>query len=85
MEKMWSDEAWEDYLYWQLIDKDTLKKINALLKSIERDGPLNGIGKPEVLKGRKVCTRRITQKHRLVYEVEDGVLYIYSCKGHYED
>ncbi len=85
MEKMWSDEAWEDYLYWQLIDKDTLKKINALLKSIERDGPLNGIGKPEVLKGCKVCARRITQKHRLVYEVEDGVLYIYSCKGHYED
>ena len=85
MEKMWSDDAWEDYLYWQLIDKDVLNKINALLKSIEREGPMKGIGKPEALKKRGCYARRITQKHRLVYEVENGVLYIYSCKGHYED
>lgn len=50
MRKIWSNEAWEDYLYWQIQDKRTLKKINTLLKDIERN-PFDGIGKPEALKG----------------------------------
>ncbi|MBR0417319.1 MAG: Txe/YoeB family addiction module toxin [Firmicutes bacterium] len=85
MEKRWSDNAWEEYLYWQLIDKDVLKKINELLKSIEREGPAKGLGKPELLKSRTGYSRRITKEHRLVYDVKNGVLIIYSCKGHYED
>ena len=49
-EKIWSDEAWEDYLYWQTQDKKILKRINALIKDIERNGPLTGIGDSEALK-----------------------------------
>ena len=50
-EKIWSDDAWDDYLYWQTQDKKTLKRINLLIKDIERNGPLTGIGEPEALKG----------------------------------
>ncbi|GHS84710.1 hypothetical protein FACS1894103_5600 [Campylobacterota bacterium] len=50
MDKVWSDEAWEDYIYWQGQDKKTLKRINLLLKDIERNGNNSGIGKPEPLK-----------------------------------
>lgn len=50
-EKIWSDDAWQDYLYWQAQDKKTLKRINLLLKDIERNGCLNGIGEPEALRG----------------------------------
>jgi toxin YoeB len=85
MRKLWSDEAWEDYLYWQANDKKLIKKINELLKSIERDGVMQGKGKPEPLRYRKGYSRRITDEHRLIYEVEDGILYVYACKGHYDD
>ena len=85
MRKLWSDEAWEDYLYWQVQDKKIVRKINDLLKSVERDGVMKGIGKPEPLKYRKGYSRRITDEHRVAYDVENGVLYIYSCKGHYDD
>lgn len=51
VEKIWSDDAWEDYLYWQTQDKKTVKRINQLVKDIERNGALNGIGNPEALKG----------------------------------
>ncbi len=85
MQKLWSDEAWSEYLYWQLNDKSLLKKINNLIKSIEREGPMKGIGKPETLKYRKGYSRRITDEHRLVYDVSEDVLYIYSCKNHYEE
>ena len=54
MEKRWSEDAWNEYLYWQLVDKDMLKKINELIKSIDREGPMKGIGKPEPLKKRVV-------------------------------
>ena len=84
MRKLWSDEAWAEYLYWQAADKRLLAKINELLKSIERDGPMKGIGKPEPLRYRKGYSRRINDEHRLTYDVEDGILYIYSCKGHYQ-
>ncbi|MBQ3800219.1 MAG: Txe/YoeB family addiction module toxin, partial [Treponema sp.] len=66
-------------------DKKTLRKINDLLKAIDRDG-FSGIGKPEPLKGREGCwSRRIDDKNRLVYKVLDGQIEIIQCKGHYED
>ena len=86
MNKLWSDRAWEEYLYWQMQDKKTLKKINELVKDIERNGAITRIGKPEPLKHRKAYSRRIDQVNRLVYDIdENGNLWIISCKGHYED
>lgn len=86
MKKIWFEEAWEDYLYWQSQDKKTLKRINALLKDTERS-PFEGIGKPEPLKGELsgFWSRRIDETNRLVYRVENGVLEILSCRGHYAD
>ena len=86
-EKIWSDDAWEGYLYWQLQDKKTLKRINQLIKDIERNGCLNGIGQPEALNGdlQGEYSRRINEKDRLVYHVENGRIYIAHCKGHYGD
>ncbi|MDO5575106.1 MAG: Txe/YoeB family addiction module toxin [bacterium] len=86
MNKLWSDRGWDDYLYWQTQDKRTLKKINDLVKSIERDGLSEGLGKPEPLKYRKAWSRRMDQENRLVYNIDDnGNLLIIACKGHYED
>ena len=86
MNKVWSDRAWEDYLYWQLQDKKTVKKINELVKDIDRNGLNNGIGKPEPLKHRKAWSRRIDHENRLVYNLSsNGDLWIIACKGHYED
>lgn len=84
MEKIWSDEAWEDYVYWQSQDRKTLKKINSLIKDIERNG-VQGIGKAEPLKYRSGWSRRIDQENRLVFDIVDGKLMIASCRGHYED
>ncbi len=85
MKKIWFDEAWEDYLYWQQQDKRTLKRINNLIKDIERNH-YNGIGKPEPLKHelQGYWSRRIDDINRIVYKVESETLYIISCKGHYE-
>ena len=84
MNKRWKDEAWEDYVAWQTEDKKTLKRINALVKDIERNGAMNGIGKPERLKYGAGYSRRIDDMNRLVYDIdEQGYLYIKSCKGHY--
>lgn len=86
MNKLWSDRAWDDYLYWQMQDKKTLKKTNDLVKDIERNGLSGGIGKPEPLKHRKAWSRRIDKENRLVYNIdENGNLWIIACKGHYED
>jgi toxin YoeB len=87
MNKIWSDEAWEDYLYWQTQDKKTLKRINALIKDIDRNGPMEGIGEPEALKGnlQGFFSRRINEKDRLVYRIENGQLQIAQCRGHYYD
>lgn len=86
MNKLWSDRSWDDYLYWQTQDKKTLKKINELVKNIERNGVSEGIGKPEPLKYRKGWSRRIDEKNRLVYDVDGkGNLLIASCRGHYEE
>ena len=84
MNKLWTDDGWTDYLYWQSQDKKTLKRINELIKDIERNGVLNGIGNPEALKYRKGFSRRIDETNRLVYAIdENGVLWIISCRGHY--
>lgn len=86
-EKIWSDDAWADYLYWQTQDKKTLKRINLLIKDIERNGAMNGIGEPEALKGnlQGEFSRRINEKDRLVYHIEDGRIYIAHCRGHYNN
>ncbi len=81
---IFSELAWEDYLYWQTQDKKTLKRINALLRDISRD-QWSGIGKPEPLIGRKDCwSRRIDEQNRLVYRVSPGQIEIIQCKGHYD-
>lgn len=76
-EKIWADNAWEDYLYWQTQDKKTLKRINLLIKDIERNGVMHGIGKPEALTGNLSgeYSRRIDDKNRLIYHMEDNRLY----------
>ena len=80
------DDGWTDYLYWQVHDKKTLQKINKLLRSIERDGVMQGEGKPEKLSYRKnAYSRRIDQTNRLVYEMNGEQIIVKSCKGHYED
>ena len=82
-----SERAWEDYLYWQTQDKKILKRINALIKDIERNGPLTGIGDPEALKDNLhgYFSRRINEKDRLIYRLEEGRIYIAQCRGHYSD
>ena len=80
-----SEQAWRDYQYWQIQDRKTLKRINLLIQSIQRDGPANGIGKPERLKYASGWSRRIDEKNRLLYELQGGNIYISACIGHYDD
>jgi toxin YoeB len=84
MEKLWTDIAWEHYLYWQSQDKKTLKRINQLIKDIERNG-YEGIGKPEPLRGDLSgwWSRRIDDTNRLVYRIENGKMIIAACRSHY--
>ncbi|WP_165252123.1 Txe/YoeB family addiction module toxin [Adlercreutzia sp. ZJ304] len=84
MHKVFSDDAWNDYLYWESQDKKTLKRINTLIKDMERD-PFSGIGKPEPLKfGLSGCwSRRIDATNRLIYTIQDSNIWILSCKDHY--
>jgi len=78
--------AWEHYLSWQQQDKKKVKRINELLKDIQRGSVCDGVGKPEALKYRKAFSRRIDQANRLVYNLEEnGNILIISCKGHYND
>ncbi len=81
-----SENAWEEYLFWQLQDKRTLKKINALLKAIQQS-PFTGAGKPEALKGMNngKWSRRINDKDRLVYQLEQDLIIVIQCMGHYDD
>ena len=85
MRKAWHDKAWDDYLFWQEHDRKTLKRINLLLKDIERH-PFNGIGNPEPLKHDLSgwWSREIDKKHRLVYQIVDGEIKILRCRGHYD-
>jgi toxin YoeB len=84
MKILWEEGAWEEYCYWQLQDKKTLKRINMLIKDIQRDS-FNGIGKPEQLKENlSGCwSRRIDDVNRIVYMIKDSSVIIISCKGHY--
>ncbi len=84
MKIIFIDTAWEDYLYWQGTDKSMLKKINALIKEVERM-PLEGSGKPEPLKHNLAgwWSRRINLEHRLVYKVENDSIVILQCRYHY--
>lgn len=87
MNILFTDTGWEQYTGWQAQDKKTLKRINQLLKSIDRDGAMQGIGKPELLKHDKsgLYSRRIDETNRLVYEISDNQIIVKSCKNHYED
>ena len=86
MKLLWEDRAWDDYLYWQTQDKKTLKRINALIKELQRD-PYSGTGKPEPLRGSLsgFWSRRIDSANRIVYYEQGGVIYILSYRGHYDD
>lgn len=85
MNKLWQDEAWEDYVYWQTQDKKTLKRINQLLQDISRNG-YDGIGKPEPLKGDLSgwWSRRIDSSNRLIYRINNDVIEIAQCRSHYD-
>ena len=88
MNLLWTEEAWEDYLYWQNADKDVLRKVNDLIKDAKRD-PFKGLGKPEPLKEslKGWWSRRITGEHRLIYRVignsQSQQIEISQCRYHY--
>ncbi|SEH05400.1 Txe/YoeB family addiction module toxin [Candidatus Venteria ishoeyi] len=84
MKIIFHPRAWEDYLYWQQHDRKLLKRINELLKVIQRS-PFEGIGKPEALRFEfSGCwSRRINEEHRLVYRIENDELHILACRYHY--
>ena len=86
MKILWDERAWEKYLEWQKQDKKTLKRINMLIKDIQRNC-YEGIGKPEPLKGdlRGKWSRRINDEHRIIYKVSDNKVYVYvfSMRFHY--
>jgi toxin YoeB len=86
MTKIWHDDAWNDYVYWQSQDKKTLRRINQLIKDIERNGN-HGIGKPESLKYdySGYWSREIDEKNRLVYRLKDNTIDILQCGAHYRD
>ena len=85
MKIAFSQNSWEDYLSWQSEDKKILKKINSLIKDIQRT-PYQGLGKPEPLKYdlAGLWSRRIDREHRLVYQVIRDELFVYSCRYHYD-
>lgn len=80
-----SDKALSDFMYWAHNDRKILDKIDALLNDIDRNGAAKGIGKPERLKHEKGYSRRINDEHRLIYRVEENIIKVKSCRGHYED
>ena len=84
MNLLWTDEAWEDYLYWQGQDRKTLKRVNQIVRDIQRS-PHAGIGKPEPLKGNLSgwWSRRIDGANRIVYRLKGDAVAITQCKGHY--
>ena len=84
MKLVWEEKAWADYCEWQQADKKTLKRINEILRDIQRDS-YGGIGKPEPLKNNYSgwWSRRINDCDRIVYKIKDDAVVIASCKGHY--
>ena len=86
MNIIFTPTAWQQYTDWQREDKKIIKCINELIKDIYRNGLLEGIGKPEPLKHRKACSRRINDEHRLTYNMDENHnLIIFACKFHYEE
>ena len=88
MRKIFSERGFKDFLDWQDQDKKIFKKITDLIKDIERNGELNGIGKPEALKGnwQGWFSRKIDEKNRIVYRIkDDNAIEITQCRGHYND
>jgi len=85
MNLTFTNDSWQEYLYWQKTDKKILKRINTLIKDTTRD-PFEGVGKPEPLKYELAgCySRRINSEHRLVYEVRENSIVIISCRYHYD-
>lgn len=86
MRLLWEESAWEDYISWQGQNKKTLKRINQIIKDIQRS-PFDGIGKPEPLRGNLsgYWSRRIDETNRIVYKETEGAIIIAACKGHYKD
>lgn len=86
MNKIWADKAWDDYLYWQDQDRKTLRRINQLLKDIDRCA-FDGIGKPEPLKHERqgYWSRRIDDTNRLIYRIVNDHIEIAQCRAHYDD
>jgi len=80
----WAELAWQDYLYWQTIDKKIVKRINLLLKDIKRQ-PFDGLGDPEPLKHNwsGYWSRRINKEHRIVYKVTNTAVIVAQCRYHY--
>lgn len=86
MQVLWHESGWDDYIWWQSQDRKTLKRINALIKDMQR-APYEGLGKPEPLKGNLTgwWSRRIDEANRIVYKVKDDALVIAACRNHYDD
>jgi toxin YoeB len=86
MKTIFEDRAFEEYGQWLVVNPKIAKRIFELIRDIHRNGFLKGIGKPEPLKHRKGCSRRIDEENRLVYTGDvNQDLVILACKGHYED
>jgi toxin YoeB len=85
MKLVWAESAWDDYVWWQTQDRKVLKRINALIKDVVRNGN-EGIGKPDPLKHgfRGYWSRRITEEHRLIYRVGEDQIHIAACRYYYE-
>lgn len=86
MRLLWYERAWEEYLYWQAQDKKTLRRINLLLRDMQRS-PFEGVGDPEPLKGNYSgwWSRRIDGANRIVYREKDGAIIVAQCRGHYDN
>lgn len=86
MNKIFTKNGWDDYVYWQTEDKKILRKINQLIVDITRNGN-EGVGKPEVLSGNLtgLWSRRINDKDRLIYKIDQENIYILACRYHYGD
>lgn len=85
MRLLWEASAWDDYCAWQAEDRRTLRRINALIRDIQRD-PFAGTGKPEPLRGNLAgwWSRRIDETNRVVYKIRDDCVIVAACKGHYD-
>ena len=85
MRLLFTEPGWDDYQHWQSNDLDMLEKVNTLIKDCRRS-PFSGLGKPEPLKGNHKgwWSRRINKEHRLIYRLEDDVLWINQCRFHYD-